>query len=161
MLTLLARARADLIVLPELPFTGYYFSCRRELASMSQDPRRSSVVDALVDLCRRRDLHLVTGVDHTLLHLPGHHRPTTRDREHILDRHQERLVQITLRGRNVTVQRIQELEHALALFAVGIVGNQIVGEPGLVGQVDQRPLGDFDIGEAAGQNEMGGEDRVG
>src|SRR5690606_2609678 len=34
------------------------------------------------------DLDLVTGVDLTLLHLAGHHRATTRDLEHILDRHQ-------------------------------------------------------------------------
>jgi hypothetical protein len=44
-------------------------------------------------------------VHHTLLHLAGHHRPTTRDREHILDRHQERLVQITLRLRDRTHHR--------------------------------------------------------
>ena len=49
-----------------------------------------------------------------LLHLPGHDRPPTRDREHILDRHQERLVQIPLRLRDVLIHRVHQL-HDLGL----------------------------------------------
>jgi predicted amidohydrolase len=60
-LAALRSARADLIVLPELPFTGYYFSGRREAEALAEDPRRSPIVERLVDLCRRRDMHLVTG----------------------------------------------------------------------------------------------------
>jgi len=52
---------ADLIVLPELPFTGYLFRNRRELASVVEDPRESEIVDDLIALCRRRNLFLVTG----------------------------------------------------------------------------------------------------
>ena len=52
---------ADLIVLPELPFTGYYFRDRAEAMALSDVPRKSRVVEALVETCRKRGLHLVTG----------------------------------------------------------------------------------------------------
>jgi len=52
---------ADLIVLPELAFTGYRFRDRKELSGLAEDPRRSAIVDSLVALCRDRGLHLVTG----------------------------------------------------------------------------------------------------
>jgi predicted amidohydrolase len=57
----LRKVRADLMVLPELPFTGYYFRNRAEAMSMAEAPRRSRIVEALVALCRDRHLHLVTG----------------------------------------------------------------------------------------------------
>ncbi|UCC63733.1 MAG: acyltransferase [Anaerolineae bacterium] len=57
----LRDVRDALIVLPELAFTGYSFRDRAEVARLAEDPRRSSTVDALVALCRERDLHLVTG----------------------------------------------------------------------------------------------------
>ena len=43
--------------------------------------------------------------------LPGHHRAPTGDREHILDRHQERLVQITHRLRDELIDRVHQLHH--------------------------------------------------
>ena len=46
------------------------------------------------------DLQIITRMHDALLDLAGHDRATTRDREHILDRHQERLVQLTSRLRN-------------------------------------------------------------
>ena len=52
---------ADLMVLPELPFTGYTFRDRKELASLSEDTARSDTVDALVSLCRRKRMYVVTG----------------------------------------------------------------------------------------------------
>lgn len=60
-LTALQAVDGELIVLPELAFTGYFFADRQEAESLAEDPRRSATVDALVDLCRARDLHLVTG----------------------------------------------------------------------------------------------------
>jgi len=60
----LARLRgveADLVVLPELPFTGYLFRDRSELASLAEQPRRSGLVADLVSLCRDRGFYLVTG----------------------------------------------------------------------------------------------------
>src|SRR3989440_93527 len=50
------------------------------------------------------------------LHLPAldpprRHRPPPRDREHVLHRHQERLLHLPLRHRNALVQRRQQLVH--------------------------------------------------
>ena len=52
---------ADLIVLPELPFTGYYFKDRDELKTFSENPKESETVSSLVELCREKDMFLVTG----------------------------------------------------------------------------------------------------
>ena len=57
----LREAKADIIVLPELPFTGYFFHDRSELASLAEDPASSPTVSSLVDLCRDRDFFIVTG----------------------------------------------------------------------------------------------------
>ena len=43
---------------------------------------------------------------------PRHHRAAPRDREHVLDRHHERLVDLPLRQRNVAVERVHQLDHA-------------------------------------------------
>jgi len=37
----LRDAEADIIVLPELPFTGYLFQDRSELASLAENPAKS------------------------------------------------------------------------------------------------------------------------
>ena len=52
---------ADLIVLPELPFSGYYFKDRDELSTFAEDPDDSNIVSSLVKLCREKDLFIVTG----------------------------------------------------------------------------------------------------
>lgn len=57
----LRGADAELVVLPELAFTGYYFRDRAELRSLAEDPRRSTTVARLRDLCRERGLYLVAG----------------------------------------------------------------------------------------------------
>jgi predicted amidohydrolase len=57
----LCDAEADIIVLPELAFTGYLFHDRDELASLAQDPADSQIVSELTGLCRQRDFFLVTG----------------------------------------------------------------------------------------------------
>ena len=57
----LKNADADLIVLPELAFPGYYFQDRSELVSLSEDPENSSTVDSLTHLCRERNFFLITG----------------------------------------------------------------------------------------------------
>ncbi len=57
----LRDSEADLIVLPELAFTGYLFHDRSELASLAEDPARSQTVSSLIALCRDRDFFLVTG----------------------------------------------------------------------------------------------------
>ena len=60
-LSALQHVDADLIVLPELAFTGYYFQNRLELFSMSEDPKASSTVDGLTHLCRKQDFFLIAG----------------------------------------------------------------------------------------------------
>ena len=60
-LAALDDAAADVVVLPELAFTGYYFRDREELAGLAEDPRTSSTVARLTALCAGRRLHLVAG----------------------------------------------------------------------------------------------------
>jgi predicted amidohydrolase len=57
----LRTARADLIVLPELCFTGYLFRDRAEVKALAEDPRHSGIVGSLIALCRKRGFHLVAG----------------------------------------------------------------------------------------------------
>jgi len=57
----LEKESADLIVLPELPFTGYLFRDRRELLTLSEEPAASPIVKGLAALCRERGFHIVTG----------------------------------------------------------------------------------------------------
>lgn len=52
---------ADLIVLPELAFTGYYFRDRAEVKALAEIPDKSDTVHALTALCKKRKFHLVTG----------------------------------------------------------------------------------------------------
>jgi predicted amidohydrolase len=52
---------ADLVILPELAFTGYLFEDREELLSLAEDPVSSPTVERLRCLCQERDLFLVTG----------------------------------------------------------------------------------------------------
>src|SRR5207244_5749605 len=59
------------------------------------------------------DLHYLPHLHDPPLHPPRHHRPPPRDRENVLDRHQERLVHRPRRRRNVAVHRIHQLPDAL------------------------------------------------
>ncbi len=53
--------KADLIVLPELAFTGYHFLNRNELKTLAEDPEKSSTVEALIKFCQQKNIYLVTG----------------------------------------------------------------------------------------------------
>ena len=57
----LHHVEADLIILPELAFTGYFFQDRSELLSLAENPAESPTVDSLAHLCHERDLFVVTG----------------------------------------------------------------------------------------------------
>jgi len=57
----LRDVEADLIVLPELALTGYYFRDRNELKALAEDPDSSSTVEALIKLCQQNKMYLVTG----------------------------------------------------------------------------------------------------
>ncbi len=60
-LAALEDVRADLVVLPELPFTGYFFRDRRELSRLAEEIPGSETIGRLAALCRRRDFFIVTG----------------------------------------------------------------------------------------------------
>ncbi len=57
----LRNVDADVIVLPELAFSGYYFLNREEALSLAENPQHSPTVDSLIALCRERDFYIVTG----------------------------------------------------------------------------------------------------
>jgi len=57
----LEPVKADLIVLPELAFTGYYFKDRAETVALAEDPAISKTVERLTVLCKERDFYLITG----------------------------------------------------------------------------------------------------
>ena len=52
---------ADLIVLPELAFSGYFFNSREEAYDLSDDVTSSFIIDDLTELCKKNDFHIVTG----------------------------------------------------------------------------------------------------
>ena len=56
------------------------------------------------------DLDFLADLDDAALDAAGAHRAAARDREHVFDRHQERLVDRTLRLRDVVVDRLHQLE---------------------------------------------------
>ena len=53
--------KADLVVLPELAFTGYYFESREETLNLAEDLANSPTLASLTRLCRENGFHLVTG----------------------------------------------------------------------------------------------------
>src|SRR5262249_18635472 len=55
------------------------------------------------------DLPLLADLDHTALDAPGDHGAAARDREHILDRHEERLVLGPVRLRNVLIHGVHQI----------------------------------------------------
>ena len=50
-LAALADTTADLIVLPELAFSGYHFRDREEALAFAEDPASSETVESLTALC--------------------------------------------------------------------------------------------------------------
>jgi predicted amidohydrolase len=57
----LAGVEADIIVLPELAFTGYLFEDRDELKEFAEDVSDSPIVHTLSRLCKNNGFHLVVG----------------------------------------------------------------------------------------------------
>jgi predicted amidohydrolase len=52
---------ADLIVLPELAFTGYSMADRNAVSELAEDPENSKVVDGLRAVCAAGGLHIAAG----------------------------------------------------------------------------------------------------
>ena len=72
-------------------------------------------------------LDLVADLDDAALDAPGRDRAPALDPEHVLDRHEERLVDRPLGGRDVAVDRV----HQLLDRGVGRVGRVVAGLEGL------------------------------
>src|SRR5215217_1157925 len=66
------------------------------------------------------DLDGVAGVDDALLDAARGHRAAAGDREDVLDRHQERLVQVALGLRDVGVQLLAEIDDLLDVLLVAV-----------------------------------------
>lgn len=60
-ISVLRQSDADLLVLPELAFTGYYFRDRAEAMALAQETRDSPIVESLRALCREKRFYIVTG----------------------------------------------------------------------------------------------------
>ncbi len=59
--TALSDVDADLIVLPELALSGYYFKDKDETLTYAEDPDNSRNLDALSALAAQRNMHFVVG----------------------------------------------------------------------------------------------------
>ncbi|MBN2365385.1 MAG: acyltransferase [Calditrichaeota bacterium] len=57
----LSAVEADLIVLPELVFTGYHFTDRSEAEQLAEHPSDSRTVEMLSDLSLKKDMIIVSG----------------------------------------------------------------------------------------------------
>ena len=68
---------------------------------------------ALLRVAQADDLDLLADLHRAALDAARHNRAAARDREHVLDRHQERLVLGTLGQRNVGVDGVEQLQDRL------------------------------------------------
>ncbi|CAB4591678.1 unannotated protein [freshwater metagenome] len=62
-------------------------------------------------ITQTNDLYFITSMNTTLLNLASHNSSTTSNREHIFNRHQERLIQFTHRLRNRRITRSHQLHN--------------------------------------------------
>jgi predicted amidohydrolase len=60
-LSALESVDADLVVLPELALSGYYFKDKNESLKYAEDPVNSVHLDSLVNFSNKNNLHLVIG----------------------------------------------------------------------------------------------------
>ncbi|MGB1800410.1 MAG: nitrilase-related carbon-nitrogen hydrolase [Gammaproteobacteria bacterium] len=60
-LNALDNVDADLIVLPELALSGYYFKDKDESLKYAEDPAKSKRLQSLVNLAKKNNYHLVVG----------------------------------------------------------------------------------------------------
>ncbi len=58
-----ANGGAQLCVLPELASSGYVFNGEEEAGRLSEDADTGETVAAVIDVCRRRSLYVVAGLD--------------------------------------------------------------------------------------------------
>src|ERR1700730_12064317 len=89
--------------------------------------------DRLAGVVDADHLDFLVDLDLATLDPAGHHRATTFDREDVLDRHHERLVQGALRYRDVAVDRVHQLRDRV--FPLGVA----------LERLERRDLDDRDV----------------
>ena len=72
------------------------------------------------------DLDGIGNLNHTALNTAGRNGAAAGDGEHVLNRHQERLVGVALRGRDVLIDSVHQLEDALALRRILRIGAAVL-----------------------------------
>ena len=60
-ITVLDSVESDLLVLPELALSGYYFANKEEALHFSEDPNNSKNIDSICELAAKKNMHLVLG----------------------------------------------------------------------------------------------------
>ncbi len=75
------------------------------------------------------DFNRVGYLNHAALNTTGRNGTTARDGEHVLNRHQERLVGVALRGRDVLIDSVHQSKDALALRRFLRVGAAVLDIP--------------------------------
>src|SRR3546814_10567906 len=86
--------------------------------------------DRLAGIVDADDLDFLAYLHDSGLDATGHNGAATRDREDVFDRHQERLVQRTLRLRNPAVDRSHQLENRLLAAPVVAAVKSLHGQTG-------------------------------
>src|SRR5688500_11175548 len=76
--------------------------------------------DLLLGWLEADDLDFLADLDRAAVDTTGDDGAATRDREHVFDRHQERLVNFALRHREVGVVRLHQLQHGADAVGVAI-----------------------------------------
>src|SRR4051794_620923 len=102
-------AALDLLTLDAAEERTRVVACLREVERLLEhlEAGDDGLLGLLVDA---HDLDLVARLDLALLDAAGDDGAAARDRHHVLDRHQERLVDVALRLRDVGVDGLHELE---------------------------------------------------
>jgi hypothetical protein len=79
------------------------------------------------------DLDAITHIDHTALNTASHNCTTARDREHILDRHQERLINSTWWLWDILINSRHQLSDFLFANAASRSSKAAKAEPAIIG----------------------------
>ena len=78
--------------------------------------------DFLLSSVQADDFDFVRHLQNATLNSTGSNSATAGDGEDVLNRHQERLVSLTFRGRDVVVNSVHQVEDALVLRSVDVLG---------------------------------------